>query len=109
MDKAEMTDRCKRVLAEERCKHGMIYEYCAKCQSVEIPREYKFPLEGYNEETGEEYTAWIRGITTDVYYHHYRPSNGKTPKRRTTKPRFNGYKVHSVDSAIKSDPFYRRR
>jgi hypothetical protein len=100
MDKQEITERCKRVLAEDRCKHGMIYEYCGHCQRVEVPREYKFPVECHNDETGEDYTAWIGGVTTDVHYHTYRERKGNMHKRRTTKPRFLGYKVRTVDSAI---------
>jgi hypothetical protein len=104
----EQEEACIKVAKGERCKHGMIFEYCASCQEYLIPREYKVPIDIIDDD-GEDKTIFMRGITMDKYYQTYRLSDGRVPKRQTTKPRFNGYKVHSVDSAIKSDPFYRRR
>jgi hypothetical protein len=105
MEKIEIEERSRRVANKERCKHNMVFEYCAHCNVIEVPRDYKFPLEGYNEETGEEYTAWIRGTTIDKHYYHYRTSNPKSTPKVTPKR----YKQRSVDSAIKPDPIYRRR
>jgi hypothetical protein len=97
MDKSQIEERCQRVARRERCKHNMVFEYCAHCQKVESLREFKFPLEGVNEETGEEYTAWIRGVTTDVDYRTYRKRSGITHDHT---PKLKG-RWRTTDSAIK--------
>ena len=98
---SDMEERCQRVANKERCKHGMIFEYCAHCNVFIIPREYKVPIEIIDDDTGDDKTIFIRGIALDKHYYKYRKSNPDIKhKRQTTKPRFLGYKVHTVDSAI---------
>ena len=99
---ADMEERCQKVANKERCMHGMIFEYCALCNVYIIPREYKVPIDIIDDETGDDKTIFIRGIALDKHYYKYRKSNrnGKLPKARCTKPHINGYKVHTVDSAI---------
>lgn len=95
MDTDEINDRCKRVINQERCLHGMVYEYCAHCQKVEYTEEVKFPLplkdkhtkEPVLNEKGEQVHAWLRVKATRVRYNHYRPYAGDQPyNRRPTDP-----------------------
>jgi hypothetical protein len=103
---ADMEERCQRVANKERCKHGMVFEYCAHCQVYEIPREYKVPIDIIDDETGDDKTIFMSGVTIDKYYYKYRKSNPDIKhKRKTTKPHSLGYKVHTVDSAITRPKF----
>lgn len=74
MDERELNERALKVINEERCKHGMIFEYCATCQEYKVPREYKFPIDYINDD-GELKTAWLGGVTQDTYYYKYRRQN----------------------------------
>jgi hypothetical protein len=96
MNRDDLESRCKRVVNQERCKHGMIFEYCALCNEIKIPREYKVPIDIVDKETGDEKRIFIRGITEDVYYYHYRDLKG-LPQDRTQH-----FKGKSAHFALKS-------
>ena len=53
MDEKDRTERCLKVINEERCKHGMIFEYCAYCNEFKVIREYKFPVTVIDEDAGK--------------------------------------------------------
>jgi len=70
----------RKVAHRERCKHGMIFEYCGQCQRIEERVDTKFPIDAKDRTTGEQlYTKdgkkrkiWIPTETTRVHYMRYR-------------------------------------
>lgn len=70
----------EKVAKRERCKHGMIFEYCAYCQQMAYQEETRFPIHMRNQETGEYlYTMsgkprlmWLDREVTRIEYMRYR-------------------------------------
>jgi len=77
---ARMNNLARKVAHRERCKHGMIFEYCGQCQRVEERVDSKFPIDAKDRETGEVIMGkdgkprkiWIPTETTRVSYMRYR-------------------------------------
>ena len=68
----KLTQDCLKVIKGERCKHGMIFEYCGTCQDRTYLKEYKVPIEKIDEETGKKRTIWIRGVSERHWVMRYR-------------------------------------
>jgi hypothetical protein len=95
MDEKERTERCLKVINEERCKHNMVYEYCAHCQAVKVPRYYKFPLE-FMDDDGELRTVWLHGEAMDTHYIKYRKQNPDIKQSRKLINKSRGKSAHYV-------------
>jgi len=75
-----MNDIARKVAYKERCKHGMIFEYCGVCQRIETTVDTKFPIDAKDRETGEpkldangkQRKIWMPTTTTRVSYMRYR-------------------------------------
>lgn len=69
--------KCRKVINGDRCKHNMLYEYCALCQRIEIQENYGFKFEKRDEDgnpTGKY--GFGRGIRTRIEYMQYRGGKG---------------------------------
>ena len=67
-----MKENCVKVANSERCKHGMLFEYCATCQEVEYYKIIKFPIEVVDDKTNKPKTIWLEREVRRVRYHRYR-------------------------------------
>jgi len=95
-------ERVTKVYNGERCKHGMIFEYCATCQEYKVNDEVRFPIEITDKVTGELKTIWLEREVTRVYYRQYRRSSGNSQHvRPSTKLKDLGLRSVTPDRAIK--------
>ena len=70
----------RKVAHKERCKHGMIFEFCGICNRIESTVDTKFPIDAKNRETGEQLydkqgkprKIWIPTQAKRVTYMRYR-------------------------------------
>ena len=61
----------KKALAS-RCKHNMIFEYCAMCNEVKYHKTVCFPIEITDRDTNKPKRIFIKREVERVYYHRYR-------------------------------------
>jgi len=65
-------ENCRKIATKERCKHGMIWEYCAVCQARPYIEEVRFPIEILDNVTGCKKTIFMRTEVQRVRYETYR-------------------------------------
>lgn len=74
-----LTRDCLRVISEEKCIHGMTFEYCAVCQRRTYQKVVKFPIERKDangkvllDSNGNPKKMWLDTEVTREWYMRYR-------------------------------------
>ncbi len=71
----ERDNRNKHLVNEalkKRCKHGMVFEYCATCNKITYLKKIQFPITVKDDITGEDKRIWLKREVEKVRYRTWR-------------------------------------